>query len=137
MSNVRGGISHNGFRSEDELTMAADAATSAIYLVSGRAYMINKVVTVTGNYKAGFGSAGDPIYGAIKQYERDHYMTVQVGGEAEVPGVSGKLPTAAAKAWVCCNGDGAVSVAVSSVTDARAVSVDNTASVNTVMIIIG
>lgn len=131
---ARGGLSFEGI-DYSAVAMQADGSVSAVYLASGAAGVEGKAVTVAGNGIAGFGSAGDAIFGVINHYEADHCMTVQHRGFAvDVPGVSGKLPTAGG--FVVCNGDGAVSVAPNPKGPARAVSVDNTADVNKIVLFI-
>lgn len=126
------------------IPVVAGGSVSAVALVSGAAFVEGKAVTYeaqSANKEAvmGYGSAGDPLDGIIDKYESDGYMTVQNRGYRTAPGVSGSLP--AAKDYVCVNGAGSVSkVAVQTAAgrgSAKAVSVDNTADVNTVMIFIG
>lgn len=114
----------------------AAGSVSSVVLVSGAAYVEGKAVAIEGDGKAGFGSAGAPLLGKIVKYEDDHRMTVQDGGYTRMPGVSGALPSPGD--FLCVNGAGAVSVVASgNVGPARAVSVDATADVNTVMVFIG
>jgi hypothetical protein len=122
------------------VTVQAAGSVSAVALVSGVAFVeVSAVaVTVTGNGQMGYGSAGDPLRGIIEKYEEDGYMTVQISGfRTNVPGISGSLP--AANNFVCVHGDGSISKSTSTSGNgpAYAVSVDNTASVNTVVVFIG
>lgn len=126
-----GGIGYLG------ATYKANGSVSAIALASGAAAVEKMAVTATGDNEMGLGSAGDPLRGIIEKYEDDGFMTVQVKGYKEdVPGVSGALPTA--NDFICVDGNGAVSnVASGNSGPAYAVSVDDTADVNTVTIFIG
>jgi len=134
----RGGLDYEGAGALN-LTYQAAGSVSAVALVSGAAFVEGKAVTATGNGQMGFGSAGDPLRGIIDKYEDDHNMTVQVKGYRTASGISASLPSA--NDFVCVDGAGAVSkVAVQTAAGrgpAYAVSVDNTASVNTVMVFIG
>jgi hypothetical protein len=131
----RGGISFDGI-GEKFATVQAAGSVSAVALVSGAAYVENKAVTVEGNGIYGFGSAGDPLRGVIDKYESDGNMTIQYAGFREdVPGVSAALP--AAGEHLVVNGSGAVSEIATPKSPAYAVSVDGTASVNTVTVFIG
>jgi len=118
-------------------TFKADAGIKAVVTVSGAAAVENMAVTVVGNSEVGLGSAGDPLRGILEKYEGDGFVTVQVKGFKEnVPSVSGALPSV--NDDVCVNGAGLVSgVASGYSSPAYAVSVDGTASVNTVTIFIG
>lgn len=120
-------------------TVQAAGSVSAVALVSGAAYVEGKAVTVTGNGQMGYGSAGDPLRGIIDKYEDDNNMTVQYSGFRTAPGISGSLPTA--NDYVCVDGAGDVSKVATQTASGRgpayAVSVDDTADVNTVMVFIG
>ena len=135
---ARGGLSFDGIGAQ-YATYQADGSVSAVALASQAVagYGVEgKVVALAGNGVAGYGSAGDPVLGKIDKYELDGYMTVQYAGYTEVPGVSGKLPTAGG--FVCVDGAGAVSKSASGIAGpARAASVDNTANVNTVVVLLG
>lgn len=126
------------------VTVVAAGSVSAVALVSGAAFLEGKAVTITGitaNKETimGYGNTGDPLRGIIDRYEADGYMTVQNKGYRTAPGVSGFLP--AANDFVCVNGAGSVSkVAIQTAAGrgpAHAVSVDNTAGLNTVQVFIG
>jgi hypothetical protein len=119
----------------DATLISAVAAAGGPATVAGRAVAEGKAVTITGNMIAGFGSAGDPLLGKIEHYHYDNVMTIQDVGYTEMPGVSGNLPTAGA--FVVVDGNGAVMASTGAVGPARAVSVNNTANVNTVMVLIG
>ena len=124
-------------------TVVAGGSVSAVALVSGAAFVEGKAVAIQGQTAnketiVGYGTTGDALFGIIEKYENDGYMTVQDGGYRTAPGISGSLPVA--KDLVCVNGAGSISkVAIQTSTGRapRAVSVDNTASVNTVMVFIG
>jgi hypothetical protein len=124
-------------------TFLAHGDVSAVYLASGAAFIeaSKNAVAIMGNGIAGYGSAGYSLLGKIKKYDDDHYMTVQVKGFATMPGISGTL--AAAGDALCVDGAGAVSkvVLISPTalvpTTAKAVSVDNSANTNTIMVFIG
>lgn len=130
------GISLEGVHAK-YATVQAAGSISSVALVSGAAYVEGKAVTIEGNEQYGYGSAGDPLRGIIEKYEADGYMSVQVKGYKEgVPGVSGSLPSA--NDFLCVNGEGAVSkVASGNVGPSHAVSVDDTAGINTVTVYIG
>lgn len=121
------------------VTVQAAGSVSAVALVSGAAFLEGKAVTPTGNGQMGYGSAGDPLRGIIDKYESDNNMTVQYAGFRTAPGISGSLPTA--KDFICVDGAGSVSkVAIQTAAGrgpAYAVSVDNTADENTVVVFIG
>jgi hypothetical protein len=121
------------------VTVQAAGSVSAVALVSGAAFVAGKAVTVTGNGQMGFGSAGDPLKGIIEKYENDGYMTVQYAGLKTAPGISASLP--AANDFVCVNGAGSVSKCAVQTAAGRgpayAVSVDDTADVNEVVVFIG
>jgi hypothetical protein len=123
----RGGIDYEGIGFRSATYKASDALVSAVLVAKawendGRSAVLDKAVTITGNYEAGFGNAGDPLLGRIHQYEFDGYMTVQEGGYTEFDGVSGNLPNAGD--YVVVNGSGAVMPSVGAIGPARAVSVD-------------
>ena len=137
----RGGLSFDRIGAH-YTTYQAGPNVSAVAVVSGVAYVLASacVVAISGNGQADFGSAGDPILGIIDQYENDHYMTVQDRGYREdVPGISGSLPSA--KEFLCVDGAGHVSECATQTAagrgPARAVSVDNSADVNTVTVFLG
>ncbi len=134
MTTGRGGIDFEGIDYK-AATFEAAGSVSAAYLASGFTGVEGKAVTITGNKQAGFGSAGNPLLGVINKYERDHTMTVQYGGYAEMPGVSGTMPTAGN--FLVVDGSGAVQASTGAVGPARAISVDSSASVNTVVVLIG
>ena len=134
---ARGGIDNNGVMAFG--TFYADGSVSAVALASATIEgkgVVGNVVTLVGNNACGYGGAGSPVFGKIEQYEDDGKMTIQFAGVAEVPGVSGKLPTAggATTGYVVCNGSGAVSTATAGKT---VIAVDNTASVNTAFVLLG
>jgi hypothetical protein len=131
---ARGGLDFEGIAAV-YATFQADGSVSAVMLASGVAAVEGKAVTIAGNGIAGFGSAGNPLLGRIDKYESDHYMTVQTGGYTKLPGVSGSLPTAGD--FLVVNGSGAVQASTGAAGPARAISVDDTANVNTVMVLIG
>lgn len=132
---ARGGLDFEGIGAK-YATVQAAGSVSAVALASGAAYVENKAVTCEGDALYGFGNAGDPIRGIIDKYESDHYMTIQFAGFREdVPGVSAALPTA--NEHLAVDGSGAVSEVATPVSPAYAVSVDDTADVNTVTIFIG
>jgi len=117
-------------------TFKAHGSVSAIALASGVAAVENLAVTATGDGEMGLGEAGDPLRGIIEKYEDDNFMTVQVKGFKEgVPGISGALPSV--NDPLAVDGNGAVSKIASMNSPAYAVSVDDTADVNTVTIFIG
>lgn len=131
----RGGLGFEGI-GEKFVTVQAAGSVSAVALVSGAAYVENKVVTCEGDGLYGFGTAGDPIRGVIDKYDSDHYMTIQFAGFREdVPGISAALPTA--NEHLAVDGSGAVSEVATPVSPAYAVEVDDTADVNTVTVFIG
>jgi hypothetical protein len=132
---ARGGLSFEGIGAK-YVTVEAAGSVSAVALASGAAYVENKAVTCESNGQYGFGNAGDPIRGIVDKYEADHHMTIQFAGFREgVPGVSAALPTA--NEHLAVNGSGAVSEVATPVSPAYAVSVDDTADVNTVIVFIG
>lgn len=131
---MRGGLDFEGIAAV-YATFQADGSVSSVALASGVAAVEGKAVTVTGNGIAGFGAAGKPVLGRIDKYESDGYITVQTGGYTKMPGVSGSLPTA--NNFLVVNGSGAVTASVGAVGPARAISVDATAGVNSVMVLIG
>jgi hypothetical protein len=113
-------------------TWKADATLKAAVLAAGGPKTTaglevaeGKAVTITGNYEAGFGSAGDAILGVIEKYHTDDAMTVQDVGYAEFYGVSAALPTAGN--YLVVDGSGAVS-ATATVSNARAVNVGTDAT---------
>lgn len=120
-------------------TVQAAGSVSAVALVSGAAFVEGKAVTGTGNGQMGYGSAGDPLRGIIDKYEDDNNMTVQYAGFRTAAGISGSLP--AANEYVCVDGAGNVSECATQTAAGRgpayAVSVDNTADVNTVVVFLG
>lgn len=132
----RGGISFAGVGYKGA-PFIADGSVSAVALASGAAAVEGKAVTAVGNGVMGFGKAGDPLKGVIAKYETDGHMTVQFAGFREdVPGISAALPKV--NDFVCVDGEGAVSaVASGNAGPAYAVSVDDTADVNTVIVFIG
>ena len=136
----RGGIDFEGIAAKFATVQAA-GSISAIALVSGAAYVEVSAcaVTVTGNGQMGLGSAGDPLRGIIDHYEGDGNMTVQIAGFRTAPGISGSLPSA--NDFVCVDGAGAISKCATQTAAGRgpayAVSVDDTASLNTVQVFIG
>lgn len=133
----RGGVDFEGIGAR-YATVEAAGSISSIALVSGAAYVevSAAAVTFTGNHQMGLGSAGNPLDGIIQKYEDDGYMTVQVAGYKTAPGISGFLPSAGD--FVCVDGSGHVSkVAIQTAAgrgQAKAVSVDNSASVVQVFI---
>jgi hypothetical protein len=109
-------------------TWKANAALKAAVLAAGGpkstagiAVAEGKAVTITGNYEAGFGNAGDPILGIIEKYHTDDSMTVQDRGYAEFIGVSGALPQAGD--FLVVDGNGAVMSSAGATGPARAVNV--------------
>ena len=133
---ARGGVDFNGIDSRS-VTYAVAAATKAIVTISGVAVIEGKCVALTGNREVGLGSDNDKFHGVVDKYEADGYATVQTGGYREdVPGVSGSLPSRGDMNLVV-NGSGAVKTSAAVQTRSEVVSVDNTASVNTVCLIIG
>jgi hypothetical protein len=130
---ARGGLDYEGIAAV-YATFQADGSVSSVMLASGVAAVEGKAVTIVGNKIAGYGSAGDTLLGRIDTYENDHYMTVQTGGFSTMPGVSGSLPTAGD--FLVVDGSGAVQASTGAVGPARAISVDNTANVNNVMVLI-
>ena len=131
----RGGLSFERIGAKT-ITVKAAGSVSAVALVSGAAYVEGKAVTCEGEELYGYGSAGDPLRGIIDKYEDDNYMTIQYAGFREdVPGVSAALPTP--ENPIAVNGAGAVSPVATHVSPAYAVSVDDTADVNTVVVFIG
>ncbi len=130
----RGGLDFEGI-GERFVTKQADTALKAIALASGVTYVEGKAVAVTGNGLVGFGAAGNPLYGRIDKYEDDDYLTVQYGGYAILPGVSGSLPVAGTDFVPVVDGAGAVMASAGATGKSMIVSVDNTA--NTVVVLIG
>lgn len=133
---ARGGLDFEGI-GERFVTHEADAGLKAVVLVSGVAYVEGKAVVVTGNGIVGFGAAGNPLYGKIEKYEDDDYLSVQVEGYATFPGVSSSMPTAGTNYVPVVNGSGAVMASAGATGKGMIVSVDATASVNTVVVLIG
>ncbi len=132
---MRGGLSFERIGAK-YVTVQAAGSVSAVALASGAAYVEGKAVTCEGDGLFGFGNAGDALRGVIDKYESDHYMTVQFAGFREgIPGISGALPTA--NEYLVVNGSGAVSETATAVNGAYAVSVDDTADVNSVVVFIG
>jgi len=133
---ARGGVDFSGIDSRFA-TYAVAAATKAVVAISGVAAVEGKCVALTGNREVGLGSDNDKFHGVVDKYEADGYATVQTGGYREdVPGVSGSLPSLKDMNLVV-NGSGAVKSSGTINTRSEVVSVDNTASVNTVCLIIG
>ena len=130
----RGGVDFTGIGVK-YATFEAAGSVSAAFLASGANGVEGKAVTITGNSQAGFGSAGNPLLGKILKYEDDDLMTVQYAGYAEMPGVSGTMPTAGN--YLVVNGSGAVQASTGATGPAKAVSVDSSANVNTVVVLIG
>jgi hypothetical protein len=128
---ARGGLDWEGIGAV-YATFQAAGSVSAAMLASGVAAVEGKAVTIEADGKAGFGSAGDPLLGVINHYENDHYMTVQTGGYATVPGVSGALPDAGD--FLVVDGLGGVKASAGAVGPARAVSKDS--GDNTVVVLI-
>jgi hypothetical protein len=120
---ARGGLDWEGIGAR-YVTYKANAALVSTVAASGVAAVEGKAVTITGNGEVGFGSAGQPLLGKVDKYESDGYVTVQDAGYAELPGVSGSLPTAGN--YVVVNGQGAVVASAGATGPARAVSVDAT-----------
>lgn len=132
---MRGGLSFERIGAK-YVTVQAAGSVSAVALASGAAYVEGKAVTCEGDGLFGFGNAGDALRGVIDKYEKDHYMTVQFAGFREgIPGISGALPTA--NDYLVVDGSGAVSETATAVNGAYAVSVDDTADVNSVVVFIG
>lgn len=130
---MRGGLDWEGIDAV-YATFQADGSVSSVALASGAAAVEGKAVTITGNGIAGFGTAGKPVLGQIDKYESDGYMTVQTGGYASMPGVSGSLPTAGD--FLVVDGSGAVKPSAGAVGPARAISVGSAAT-GPVMVLIG
>ena len=140
----RGGIDHEGIGTRgvtyeaDDTLKAAVLAAGGAHTVAGRAVAEGKAVTrVTGEYKAGFGSAGDPLLGIVDVYDGDGMMTVTVEGFRAAPGVSGSLPSV--NDVLVVNGSGAVMASTGATGQARADAVLSTATDGTgpVMVYIG
>ncbi len=129
----RGGLDHEGIGARFAPWEADDTLKAAV-LASGVAFAEGKAVTITGNYKAGFGSAGNALLGKVDKYESDGYMTVQCGGETEMLGVSGSLPTAGNILVV--DGAGAVMASTGATGSAKAIDV-GTEATGPVMVFIG
>jgi hypothetical protein len=130
---ARGGLDWEGIAAV-YVTFKAATALASVVTASGVAAVEGKAVTITGNGEVGFGSDGNKLLGLVDKYESDGYLTVQTGGYATFPGVSGSLPTAGD--FVVVNGSGAVKASTGAVGPAKAISVDNTANVNTVVVLI-
>lgn len=113
-------------------TYKANGDVSSVAKTSGASAVEGKAVTITGDGEAGYGSDGAKLLGKIIKYEDDGYLTVQTGGYAKLPGVSGNLPTAGDT--VCVNGSGAVYASVGAQGHAKAVSIDTTNVEVTVLI---
>ena len=118
---ARGGLDWEGIGAR-YVTYKANAALVSTVAASGVATVEGKAVTITGNGEVGFGSAGNPLLGRLDKYESDGYVTVQDAGYAELPGVSGSLPTAGN--YVVANGQGAVVASAGAAGPAKAVNVD-------------
>lgn len=132
---MRGGLNFKGIGAQ-YVTVQAAGSVSAVALVSGATAVEGKAVTCEGDGIYGFGSAGDPIRGVIQKYDDDGYMSIQYSGfRTDVPGVSGALPSA--NEHLAVDGNGAVSEVATPISPAYAVSVDDTANVNTVVVFIG
>jgi hypothetical protein len=118
-------------------TFKLSAATKAVAVASGAAAVENKAVTLTGNEEVGFGSNGNAFFGVLTKYEDDGYATVQDAGYFEdLPAVSGAVPTAGTMTLVV-DGSGAVKASGTLPTRGTVIASDNTASVNTVTVLIG
>lgn len=132
----RGGISYKGIHEPaDFITQKANAALIAIETAGGVAVVEGMAVVKTSvDDEVGFGNAGDPIYGRVDKYEEDDYLTVQVGGFCEFPGISGALPAVGSN--VVVDGSGSVSQAATGIiAGARVVNVDDTDA--TVVVFLG
>lgn len=141
---ARGGISHDGIGKlivtyeADDTLKAAVLAAGGSKTADGKAVAEKKAVTrVTGDYKAGFGSAGDPLLGIVETYDGDDMMSVVVRGYELAAGVSGSLPNVGDILVV--DGNGAVTASAGAVGTARADAVFATATDGTgpVMVFIG
>lgn len=88
---ARGGVDFEGIR-RSCVTYAADDSIKTLAGSDNRAAVVDKAVTITGDGTVGFGADGDPLLGAIYQYEYDGYVSVQDTGYIIVPGVPGSLP---------------------------------------------
>ncbi len=133
---ARGGLSFDGIGYHGT-TYKADNDVKAVVTVSGIAGVLGKAVTITGHQTAGFGNEGDPLLGAINQYETDGYMTVQDAGYHEFPGVSGSIPTPGTHIIPVVDGNGAVKASVGATGKSMIVGADSSAGVNTVLVLIG
>lgn len=130
----RGGLNYEGIAAE-YATFQADGSISAVALASGYSYLVNRAVTIAAANTVGYGAAGNLLLGRIDKYEADHYVTVQYKGFGTIQGVSAGLPSAGLALVV--NGSGAVTASALAGATAKCISYDNTASVNTVMVLIG
>lgn len=126
---ARGGVDFEGIR-RSCVTYAADDSIKTLAGSDNRAAVVDKAVTITGDGTVGFGVDGDPLLGAIYQYEYDGYVSVQDTGYVIVPGVAGSLP--APGDVVVVNGSGAVKTAVGVTYGPTCVSVDATNNLVTV-----
>lgn len=86
---MRGGIDLQGVRTYGNgVPMYADNGLQAIAGSDNREAVIGKAVALVDEYTVGYGSDGDPLFGAIKQYEYDGHVTVDDVGYVWVPGTA-------------------------------------------------
>lgn len=77
--NGRGGLDYEGIR-YGAITCKASADLVSSFKNNGRDAVVGKAVTLVGHETVGFGSAGDPLFGKVNQYEEDGHVTVQDAG---------------------------------------------------------
>lgn len=130
------GISFQGIGSH-ETTYKVATATKAIATASGNSAIEGKAITLTGKEEVGFGSDGNAFHGVLVKYEDDGYASVQDEGYFEdLPAVSGSVPTYGTRTLVV-DGAGAVKSSGTAYTRGEVISSDDSASVNTITVLIG
>lgn len=86
---MRGGIDLQGVRTYGNgVPMYADDGLQSIAGTDNREAVIGKAVALVDECTVGYGSDGDPLFGAIKQYEYDGHVTVDDVGYVWVPGTA-------------------------------------------------
>jgi hypothetical protein len=128
----RSGLSFLGIDAKHVTVKPHSGIVSAVAAANAAA-VEGKAVTITGNGEAGYGSAGDALFGKITKYEDSAAMTVQYGGFAELTGISAALPTAGD--YVVVDGSGAVSASATA-TNARVISVSDDAVTGPVVVLL-
>lgn len=117
------------------------ASTTATSIAADPKSIVGKVVTITGNYEVGYGSAGDRPLGFVEQIEKEtsnsSSYVVSVIWNTTQEGIT-CVGSETAGAYLACDGTGGVKISGTSsapiVSNAVAYGVDATAKTVTVYI---